>query len=411
MIDIILVFCYVFCFSLRGGSGIDSSMVVASYLIIYSVFHTNYVNKVFDFFKSSYFHNICILYVIINLWCLIVVTVNLTFDISYLLSFLHSFLLIGVGILLYQYIDYHHRSDKIVSYLVIVFLLQTIIEWTAFLSPDFKDIINYTKSQTAIEGGEKYTGVRANGLSGSDFFGLSAAFACIYVIFLSERNTLLNKNRVLKSILYIFLLSGTFFAGRTGYVGFVIALFLLLFRKRKRSVFSVGEKVALFFTIPSVISFFSYIIYLYNTNSDIYNVFNYTFEALFNLADNGHLTTTSTEKLEDHYFTIGPVTFLLGDGKYSMDDGSYYGNTDVGYMRVILYMGIIGHILLFIMQQKIVNVGKSIEPLLAKSILFLLLILHAKGEVFVWNQVVVGTLTLFCVQNIFCRRLEPTNAR
>lgn len=33
-------------------------------------------------------------------------------------------------------------------------------------------------------------------------------------------------------------------------------------------------------------------------------------------------------------------TYLLGDGRFSNPDGTYYGKIDVGYLRQILYGGI-----------------------------------------------------------------------
>lgn len=42
------------------------------------------------------------------------------------------------------------------------------------------------------------------------------------------------------------------------------------------------------------------------------------------------------------YFMPDDSTILLGDGRYENSDGSYYMHTDAGYMRIILYFGVIG---------------------------------------------------------------------
>ena len=40
-------------------------------------------------------------------------------------------------------------------------------------------------------------------------------------------------------------------------------------------------------------------------------------------------------------------TLIFGDGKYLNGDGSYYMHTDAGYMRGMLYFGVIGLVFLY----------------------------------------------------------------
>ena len=75
-------------------------------------------------------------------------------------------------------------------------------------------------------------------------------------------------------------------------------------------------------------------------------------------------------------------------------------NTDVGYLRVILFMGIIGFFLLFLMQVFIIKPRLGKETLLKKMLVFLLLVLSLKGEVIVWGQSIVATVILFSLQNL-----------
>ena len=42
-------------------------------------------------------------------------------------------------------------------------------------------------------------------------------------------------------------------------------------------------------------------------------------------------------------------TLLIGDGKYTMPGGYYYMSTDVGFMRAILYFGIFGCLLNYLL--------------------------------------------------------------
>ncbi len=402
IIEFLVVFCYLFCFSLKGGHGIDSSMVVAGYLIIYGLLNPSYRARVFVFLLSSFPRKIYTFYIIINIWILLVISINDTYDYSYVLTFLHMFFLIIVGMLVYLYFVFRGKVDRIVWLMVASFALQSLIEWCAFLIPSFKEIINFTKSEETIAKGLGYAGVRANCLAGSDFFGLSAAFAVMCIVFLSKKNTWFSNNRAFKFLLFVFLLSGTFFAGRTGYVGLmVVALFSVL---NKREFFSKRktnnkEKVVWLIIIGSFFTIISTIVFLYNTNEDIQNLLNFTFQNIFTLLEDGSMKTSSMESLDNMYFVIDPMTFFFGAGQYVGKHGGYYMSTDVGYMRVILYMGVIGLILLLFMQYTIMQLRKGSEIKLKKYLFLLLLILHAKGEVIVWNQIVLDTVVLFCLQD------------
>lgn len=404
IIEFFVVFCYLFCFSLRGGHGVDSSMVVAAYLIIYGVFNPGYSARVLKFIFSTYSRRIYALYVVINIWILLIISATNSFDFSYMLTFLHMLFLIIVGMLVFLYFSYRGTANRIVWLMVAAFALQSVIEWCAFLIPSFKEIINFTKSEETIAKGKSYAGVRANCLAGSDFFGLSAAFSVMYIIFLSHKNTWFATNRALKFLLFVFLLSGTFFAGRTGYVGLIMVFLFAMFNKRE--VFSKRktnnkEKVVWLIIIGSFFTIISTIVFLYNTNEDIQNLLNFTFQNIFTLLEDGSMKTSSMESLDNMYFVIDPMTFFLGAGQYVGKHGGYYMSTDVGYMRVILYMGVIGLILLLFMQYTIMQLRKGSEIKLKKYLFLLLLILHAKGEVIVWNQIVLDTVVLFCLQDTF----------
>ncbi len=403
-IDFLLIFSYLFCFSLKGGHGIDSSMVVALFLIIYGIFHNKYVRVCSDLLLSKYSRKIYGYYFLINVWILITVTFQGAYDFSYMLTFLHMLFLIIVGILLFAYFSYKGVVYKIVWFMIAAFALQSIIEWGAFLIPSFKAIINTTKSEETILKGISYGGVRANSLAGSDFFGLSAAFSVIFLIYLSKMNTWFRNNRPLKFILFVLLLSGTFFAGRTGYIGLIVVALFVIFNKKmvlSYRKYTSKEKLSVYICLGLLFSLVNYLIFLFYTNEDIHNLLFFTFQNFFSYAEKGTMQTSTMDSLENMYFGIDVLTFLLGDGFYTTKDGGYYMMTDVGYMRVILYMGIVGLILLLFMQKAILCFRYGREIKLKKYLLVLLLVLNAKGEVLVWNQIVLDTVLLFSLQDCF----------
>ena len=73
-------------------------------------------------------------------------------------------------------------------------------------------------------------------------------------------------------------------------------------------------------------------------------------EPILNYFKNGKIESASTNSLGKMYENFSPSdkTLLLGDGYWLGLDGSgYYGKTDVGFMRNILYGGVFYTLLLY----------------------------------------------------------------
>lgn len=407
LVNYCIAFFYIFGFSFKGGSGFNSSWLVAIYLIANLFTKKRYLNKVIWFLKTKYFKNIIFLYLTINVYIFVVLIVNKSIDFSFVFTFLHMFILICVGILLFFYYYIQGKESEVVNYIIIAFVAQSIIEWMAFSLPIFKEFINYTKSASTIALGESYGGIRANALSGSDFFGLSSAFAVVFLIFWSSKNTLFKNNLIIKILIYIVLITGTFFSGRTGYVGLGVSIIYLclmrLHHVRKMNSFSIRVRDVVFsgFVIVAIFFLVKMFISQYITNINIENLFNFTFQAIINKKNTGSFDISSLQSLRNMYIKIDPITFFIGDGRYMLDTGGYYMGTDVGYLRVILFMGIIGLLMLFLLQIFILKPRKGLEKLLKKMLLLLLMILNLKGEVFVWGQILVAIIILYSLQDLF----------
>ena len=76
------------------------------------------------------------------------------------------------------------------------------------------------------------------------------------------------------------------------------------------------------------------------------------------------------------------MQLIVGDGRYTVQ-GLYYMNTDVGYLRGILYFGILGLLFLIYYQWQLLKVDSQHRKtqLFLFSIFFLVLIYELKGEV------------------------------
>lgn len=400
---IIIVFMYLFGFSIKGGHGLDSTMIIAVGIFIYACKNKQYMSTLLALIKNRIIQFIVLFYGLINIWICVCLIVNHSRDVSFMKTFLHVFFQIGVGILLYKFLEFRKEKDNVMNYIIIAFALQTTIQWGAFFIPAVRKIIYFTKSTEIVEKSMSYSGIRAIALSDTNFFGLSAAYALIALLYWSEKNTIFQKNRMIKMAFYCFLMSGTFFAGRTGFVGILFAIVycviknILCSKKGKREFTDNEKKVAKIFLVLGGISL-GVSTMLYFCVEKFRNLINFAFQPIIELVSNGTMMISSMEKLLDMYIDIPRSAWLFGHGKY---DG-YYMNTDVGYHRVILYIGVIGFLMLLIMQLFILQLNKGKEKMLKWMLLALLLTLNLKGEVITWAMIVLSIGLLFSFQDSQC---------
>ena len=83
-------------------------------------------------------------------------------------------------------------------------------------------------------------------------------------------------------------------------------------------------------------------------------------------------------------------------------------HTDAGYVRMILFMGVFGFLLLLAIQIFMMGLGHGSEKKLKYFVLVLLLILNVKGEIISCELVVFSTGLLFYLQDLFGRTEKST---
>lgn len=417
----ILVFMYVFMFKIVGI--IDSAIAVGAILAILILFDKRAQKVIFNVLCSKTFAQLLLIFLGLCAWLVLVMSVNQVFDFSFYKTWVHVLVQVIIGIMLYGYLYSHSVHKHITNYLILAFLYQTVIEWLAFISPSVKSLIYLTKDASTIEIADRYSGIRGLSLAGSSFFGLAVAFGLEYILYFSDNATLFKRHPKCRVVAFFFLLTGTFFAGRTGLIGAALVLLYLLYRivfkhekmSLKTVAIPVGILIGLFvafyyisFTFADASTFFE----------GIRNLYNYVFEALFSaLRGNGLTTTSSSELFNEMYFSISLKTFLIGDGYYTDPiTGAYYMATDVGYMRVILCGGLPALILLIMFQKKIFDFGKNHKSKLMLVVWAFLFIAQAKGEVIGWSLILLSMCVLYSLQfyksteKSVCAQCSPISA-
>lgn len=134
-------------------------------------------------------------------------------------------------------------------------------------------------------------------------------------------------------------------AARTTSVGAIISVILIFFYSSQNNL----KKLILKLFFP-LVSGMGIMLFLYQTNEKIKKMIEYGFEIFINLFSNKGATSASTEDLKNMY-SIKPdnlKTWMVGDGKLTDGIFAYYKGTDVGYYRIIFYVGIIGLIFIFL---------------------------------------------------------------
>ncbi len=399
----VLVFMYVFMFRIVGI--IDSAIFVGAILVILICFDRRAQRIIINVLNSKTFIHLLLIFFGLCVWLMIVMLINGVLDFSFYKTWVHAIIQVVIGIMLYGYLYSHSAHKNITNYLILAFLYQTAIEWLAFISPSFKSLIYLTKEAETILIADRYSGIRGLSLAGSSFFGLAVAFGLMYILFFSDNITLFKRHPMCRVFAFFFLLTGTFFAGRTGLIGVALILLYFLYRiifknekiKFKALIIPVSILIGLFL----VFYFVSLTLAGENTFfKGILNLYNYVFEALFSaLRGNGLTTTSSSELFNEMYFGISFKTFLIGDGYYTDPvTGAYYMATDAGYMRVILYGGLPALILLILFQKKIFDFGKNHKSKLLFVIWIFLFITQSKGEVIGMSLILLSMCIVYSLQ-------------
>lgn len=307
-------------------------------------------------------------------------------------------------------LTYNIESDKLFFFskvLFYVFLAQAVIILLSASSESFHKFIQFFQSVDDTERAQKYMGARGLALSGAQFFPLTALYSVAQVFIFYY---ICNKERIgifdALSMALIFTTGMT--AGRTSLIGTCAFIILfIIFSTYKYRIFLGLSKVLIVALTVSMLIYYGFFgekitEYIF----DIYLPF--AFEFVYSFFDGRGGGIESTDVLSRMYWFPGVYEFLLGYGKYTLNDGSTFMSTDGGYMRNILFGGILGVLFplfgtffLIIELKKKVAINMS-GILTIYTVFILLLILHYKGDVLL-HLVSIQSIILMAV--FFSRKI------
>lgn len=377
----ILLFILFFGFQVHG---ISTRYIATAVLFIECLFVRRYRYRCLMFIQTSavrYLRSIIVYNIITILWTYILWVADISFFVGTFRLVIIAFDMIMLwAILPEQYRPYH------LHLIVGVFILQSFIIFAAFLNPTVLDIVRGFQFEGIIDTADRYlnNGIfRGLALSGDQFFGLSASFGLISIIVVK---LYLDTSQSLWIVLYLILFAANMFVGRTGFVGFAFAFCYLLISDTKGKL-KLIVRVVLFI----ILALFCIYVFLPPAIKDILDesVFAFAFQLFYNYENSGSFSTSSTDTLLDMWeIDISFLTALIGDGRFVNADGSYYGHVDVGFLRQLLYGGILYLVYSILVTFKILtNYSRRVPFKLFKLeyvIFIYLLATHAKGLSFMY---------------------------
>lgn len=347
----------------------------------------------------------------IILYSLLNVVVSGTFDLQVCKSYL-SFILFYIpgafGII--HILEKYCSGVEILKMIIFVMVIQAVIIVVMMVNPGFKDVLfSLLRDGSArIEKNISSGGFRFLGFAFNSTWDLaivqSIGAMLICVLFKTDKNEINIKN----SLFFILLAISVFLSGRTGMLGIVFGFLILIIPTNLREIPFV--KMTKFITkILMVILplFFFAKSFIPDNVVDIVetSVVPWAFE-MFMSDNGGKLETNSSNELKEMYFMPPVKTLIMGDGLYvnPYDSTRYYMDTDAGYMRHILFYGIIGVFLTAILYGMIFyqmfNLAGKIKNLTSIRLFVVFLCIYyfvsqIKGDLFVGADQPIKILFLF----------------
>ena len=351
---------------------------------------------------------------------MLVLLINGTRDVSFILPLINQLYKLLVG--LFVYAHFLQKKKSAIVYCIYAFAVQAVMQTVSFFSSNINTFFNMFRDPYAIEIGTLYYGgYRGLVVGAASFFSVSAAYALIFVI-VAEYWDKINISKYIKLLVLAVMCFAAISAGRTAFVGMAMAvaipcvLSFINLKKEENKVHKSKKKrrvnpaniVAL--CGISIVLLLLWLLDLNGVldvslskqiNEKIASFLKYAFEFVYNFLNGNGFTTVSTDVLQDMYFPVSMKTFVLGDGLYTGEFGGYYMSTDAGYMRQILYFGIIGFFSLVCFQMTFFMYKQgSKTKLYSFAIIILLFVLHYKGEVIGYLHITQGILLLRMLSEI-----------
>lgn len=402
-----LLFCYVFAFFIGP---ISISLLIAVPLYFVAIFDKRFHKDLLFVLNSKLIKDVFRIWALIMLIGTIFPIISFTFDWSFIRIVGMQLFHITAAIPFFAFLKYRdYCQSKIESYFVAIFVLQTVIQIVVLNSPMLGEyILRFNHFDPEVISGIG-SDIRGKALSAATTYHLSLVYGMCFIIYVKRFLSIRVSLFVVLIGLFVFV--GIFFAGRTGFVGCLIgfASFLL---KRQNGVRLFPSILKIVVIVLGIIVMINLLLMLYVP--DLHQlitdkVLPYAFEFLDNIDKTGTMETGSTNRLQEQWSTDFELSeWFLGSGHFSNPDQTYYMHVDPGILRIPLFMGIFGYILVWLYQLNIFPVWKfsGTSKYYCYLIYLYLGIMDFKGVTIGLNKFTLSTTLLFSFIYLYLKPSE-----
>ncbi|MGC6406758.1 hypothetical protein ACNO7K_10035 [Bisgaard Taxon 45] len=330
---------------------------------------------------------------------LIPILINGTSELGVVKMYIKTLLLFMFGVAMYHVL-YHHSQGKVrlIRDLKIGIVVQAIVGIVALMGVAF--MIDLALSTHALlprfyHSEQEY---RLYNFTSSAFFQLSI-FYLMLLHFLLAYNA---KTNQISSIFVFLLLFIGLISGRTFFVLSVVSV-LIYFKWRYLPALLLFAGLVLFFALN-----FSQHKYVAHALEPVINLLSHQ--------EVSKISSSSENLIKNHLFFPTLKQFLIGDGYYYTAEGKYYGATDSGFIRQVLYGGL-GYLLVcflftFYFVKRVADNWFDGSWRFILSTLFMLSVLHIKADTYAFPGIMLVLLMFLSLfgktgkYRIFCQARE-----
>lgn len=361
---------------------------------------------------------------IINLvkWLILVIItgcffsiIHLTLDFSFLKVFLAQIIHLIAAIPVLSYLSHKkYTTSNVESAFIGIFVIQTLIQCIVSSFPALREtmfIFNHFDPESVVGLGNNF---RGSALSAATTYHLTLAYGICFIIYV--KHYFMRKINFKSVLVGILIFVGIFFAGRSGFIGCLIALTGYLFIPKKflhysKTVNIFRVLIITFFTVTILISILAVVSPNFYNLLDKY-ILPYAFEFIYNYQNAGSAETASTNELAKMWsYNFNPTEFIVGSGHFTDPDGKYYMHVDPGILRHLLYFGIIGYIVLLLYQYMAIPFFKMRGPtrFFCFLIYLFILIMDFKGVTLGGNKFMIFIPLLLSYTYLYLPKESKSN--
>ncbi len=316
-------------------------------------------------------------------------------EMDFFISFSKIVIVMASSYVLTSYVIKRFGSYFYIKILIFIFILQSFSPVLYLLIDSYKDFLTHIQAPD-ISGrdihGRGVLSLRKSFVSGAGgFFGMSVLLG-FFIYILTYFYVTKRIGFLLFFLTSLIVSLAAVIAGRTAVIFIFFSVLTVLWYATLVTRFVIFCALSVFVLILFFLLYYTQTLEWIAAQSIL---FQWMLEPLVNMMRSGAFSSTSTDVLHTMWFIPDNVdTVFIGDGRYISDDGLYYGGTDVGFLRQMLFGGLplVAMVIAFSF-----IITKCMPLFYRVGLLILLFIVHAKGNVILGAPMTMALLASFSV--------------